>query len=135
MLKKILLISVLFIASMLLSGTADALLYEDMTAYELEQRIEDKEDKGYILVDVRPLEDYEEGHIPESINIPLKELGYRLYALDRTKDIIVYCGYGLQSKIAAQVLANAGFKDVYNLVDGTEAWPYAIVTNYGSVTI
>jgi len=102
---------------------------------ELYQRMQDDGDTGYILIDVREPEEYKEGHIPGAIDMPLRELGYRLYTLDRTKDIIVYCNKGLQSKVACQVLANAGFKDVYNLTEGLKAWDYALETDYGGVSI
>ncbi len=109
--------------------------YEDMPPLELYQRMADNADNGYLILDIRDAADYEKGHIPEAVNIPLKELGYRLYTLDRTKDIIVYCDVGLQSKIACQVLTNAGFKDVYNLTGGLKAWDYALETDYGGVGI
>ena len=52
-----------------------------------------------------------------------------------TKDIIVYCGIGAQSKVACEILANAGFKDVYNLTDGLKAWDHALITDYCGVNI
>lgn len=113
----------------------DAAAYENLPPSVLAQRIEDAADSGYIILDIRSREDYEEGHIPGALNIPLRELGYRLYELDKTKDIIVYCNIGAQSKVACEILANAGFKDVYNLTDGLKAWDYAITTGYGGVTI
>ena len=86
-------------------------------------------------MDVRQKTDYKEGHIEGAVNIPLKELGYRLFLLDRGKDIIVYCNIGLQSKVACQVLTNAGFKDVYNLTDGLKVWNYGLETDYRRVSI
>jgi len=124
-----------FIMSAVIASDAFALLYEDVSALELYERIEDDSDDGYIILDIRAPEEYAEGYIPEAINIPLKQLGYSLYILDKTKDIIVYCNIGLQSKVAAQVLANAGFKDVYNLTEGLEAWSYGLETNDGRVNI
>ena len=122
-------------ACLIFSTEAKALLYEDISACELKQRIDDDSDGGYIILDIREVADYEEGHIPKAINIPLKELGYRLFTLDKTKDIIVYCQIGQRSKIACEILTNAGFKDVYNLTDGLKAWDYALQTSDGRVSI
>ena len=97
--------------------------------------MDEEQDTGYIILDIRYSPEYEEGHIPAAINIPLRELGYRLVILDKTKDVIVYCNYGLQSKVACQILANAGFKDVYNLTGGLEEWSYPVQTSDGRVGI
>lgn len=108
----------------------------DITAYELKERLDDESDEGFIMLDIRAEAAYDAGHIPGAINIPLNELGYRLFTLDRTKDIIVYCNLGLpRSTIACQVLVNSGFKDVYKLTGGMSAWNYAIETSDGSVSI
>ncbi|MBF0252739.1 MAG: rhodanese-like domain-containing protein [Candidatus Omnitrophica bacterium] len=124
-----------FVCSMFLSINVNAaLLYQNITAAELYERITDGP-KGFTIVDVRPSTDYDTAHIPGAVNIPLRELGYRLYELKKTDDIITYCQLGLQSKIAAQVLANAGFKDVYNLTGGFIAWTYPIETDSGRVLI
>ena len=112
-----------------------AVLYEEISALELQQRLTDNTDEGYTILDVRPQTAYDQGHIPGSINIPLSNLGYRYIELDRTKDIIVYCALGIQCKIACQILINLGFKDVYNLTGGLLEWTYALETSNGSVNI
>ena len=109
--------------------------YDNITALELKQRVNDKYDNAFIILDIRDEAAYDQGHIPGTINIPLKELGYILFSLDKTKDIIVCCDVGVRSKVACQILANAGFKDVYNLTGGMKAWNYAIETSDGKVSI
>jgi len=131
----LLIIMMVFSICLGFSNEACAVLYEDISALELSERILDDKDDGYIILDIRLPEEYAEGHIPGAINIPLRELGYSLYLLDKVKDIIVYCNIGLQSKVAAQVLANAGFKDVYNLTDGLKVWSYAFESSDGRVNI
>ena len=43
------------------------------------------------VLDVRPPEEYEAGHLPGAVNIPLRELEKRLGELDRTQEIVAYC--------------------------------------------
>ncbi|MDH3326384.1 MAG: metalloregulator ArsR/SmtB family transcription factor [Gammaproteobacteria bacterium] len=48
--------------------------------------------QGMITVlDVRPIEEYEAGHLPGAVNIPLSELENKLATLDKTKEIVAYC--------------------------------------------
>ena len=109
--------------------------YYDITVDQLKARIDDESDDNFIIVDIRDDASYDESHIPGAINIPLNELGYGMFGLDKTKDIIVYCFVGVTSEVACQILVNAGFKDVYNVTGGIKAWDYAIETSDGRVNI
>lgn len=109
--------------------------FYNITTDELKARIDNKSDKNFIIVDIRDDESYAQGHIPGAINIPLNELGYRVFSLDKTKDIIVYCFTGATSEVACQILVKAGFKDVYNVIGGIKAWNYAVETSDGRVNI
>ena len=134
--KKITSTVVLALAVFLsLPQAAWGLSYSDIAALELKQRVDDNSDEDFIILDIRDEASYDEGHIPGAINVPLNELGYRLFSLDKTKDIIVYCDAGIRSKIACRILTTAGFKDVYDLTGGIQAWDYAIETSDGRVSI
>lgn len=115
--------------------TQDGVTYKDITAAQLKQRMDDESDSGYIILDVRGKNLYDAGHIPSAINIPLNELGYRMYSLDKTKDIIVYCQTGVRCRVACMILINGGFKDIYNMVGGTQVWDYPIETSDGRVRV
>jgi rhodanese-related sulfurtransferase/rubrerythrin len=75
-----------------------------------------------VLLDVRQPEEYEAEHLPGAKLIPLAELGARLPELDPEKPAIVYCAIGGRSRVASQVLAGKGFKEVFNLSGGIKAW-------------
>ncbi len=77
---------------------------------------------GATFLDVRQPKEYERGHIPGAVLIPLKELGGRLQELDRSRPIVVYCASGVRSSAAARILKGAGFEKVYNLKGGMKAW-------------
>ena len=109
--------------------------FYNITADELKVRIDNKSGNNFIIIDIRDGESYAQGHIPGAINIPLNELGYRVFSLDKTKDIIVYCFTGATSEVACQILVKAGFKDVYNVIGGIKAWNYEVETSDGRVNI
>ena len=132
--KSIIIAGLVIIPFSVVAALALGLVYAGSTAVESEQGIVDKF-SGAVIVDVRDEACYDDGHIPGAINIPLKELGYKLYTLDKTKDIIVYCTTGRKSNVARQILLNAGFKDVYTLEGGIEAWDNPIETSDGRVSI
>jgi rhodanese-related sulfurtransferase/rubrerythrin len=77
---------------------------------------------AFMLLDVRQPEEYESEHLPGAKLIPLAELGVRLSELDPEKPTIVYCAIGGRSRVAAQVLAGKGFREVFNLSGGIKAW-------------
>jgi len=77
---------------------------------------------AFTLLDVRQPGEYETEHLPGAKLIPLPELGARLAELDADKPTVVYCAIGGRSRIAAQVLAAKGFKEVMNLSGGIKAW-------------
>lgn len=82
---------------------------------------------GVYLLDVRSPEEFQNGHIPGAVEIPLKELSRRLKELpaDKTQPILVYCNNGDRSARAARLLYNEGRKDVYHLSGGLRAWTAA----------
>ena len=68
---------------------------------------------GSVLLDVRTPAEYDEGHVPESVNIPLDELAYSLDADPQTR-VFVYCRSGSRSASACLILQNEDF-DVINI--------------------
>lgn len=88
----------------------------------------DKDKKGeFLLLDVRQPEEYEDGHIPGAMLIPLGELEARQEELDRNKKIIAYCRSGHRSMAAAIALCGLGFKDVSSLEGGILNWRHEAI--------
>jgi rhodanese-related sulfurtransferase/rubrerythrin len=82
----------------------------------------------FSLLDVRQPVEYEAGHIPGAVLIPLGELEARQAELDRSKKVIVYCRSGHRSMAAAIALCGLGFKGVHQLDGGILNWPYETIT-------
>ena len=80
-------------------------------------------DSSYKFIDVRTDAEFDGGHIPNSIHIPVHEIEVRLTEIESLKDknIIAYCRSGARSSKASKVLLNNGFK-VFNLSGGVLAW-------------
>lgn len=103
---------------------------EIMKGEELEKIELDKDAKEKVLViDVRPEEEYDQGHLTHAINIPLDDLEEELPRLEefKEKSIIVYCNTGKKSAQAAQLLLDNGFKDVKD-AQGVKDFEYTLVT-------
>jgi rhodanese-related sulfurtransferase len=80
-----------------------------------------------VVVDVRPMADFNQGHIIGAINIPSNGFANQLKQLERhkAKPIIVSCRSGAQSAQACAALRKAGFEKVHNLRGGILAWQSA----------
>jgi rhodanese-related sulfurtransferase/DNA-binding transcriptional ArsR family regulator len=78
------------------------------------------------LLDVRPEEEYEAGHLPEAINIPLNQLEDMLGKLPRDREIVAYCRgpYCVLSHEAVQRLRQLGFR-VRRFEEGYPEWKAA----------
>lgn len=81
-----------------------------------------------IILDVRTKEEYDEGHIENSILIPLDELEEKVEESIQNKDIaiLVYCRSGIRSAEAASLLFDMKYTKVYNL-GGIINWPYGLI--------
>lgn len=72
----------------------------------------------FTFVDVRAKREYLHGHIEGAINIPAPDLRSRYKDLDPKIPIVITCNTGHRSSLAASILKQKGFKEVYNLAGG-----------------
>jgi rhodanese-related sulfurtransferase len=97
---------------------------EELTKDELWKRLQRKD--KLVVLDVRPEEEYEAGHIPGAISIPLEELQKRLRDLPKSKQIVAYCRGPLCALApqATRYLKSKGYR-VKRLSEGAPEWEAA----------
>ncbi|TGN17085.1 rhodanese-like domain-containing protein [Leptospira idonii] len=78
-------------------------------------KIKQKLDEGALVVDVRTVSEFEMGHYPGAINIPVDQVGKRLDEFgSKEKPVVVYCASGGRSASAKSYLNSMGYQDVTN---------------------
>jgi hydroxyacylglutathione hydrolase len=73
-------------------------------------------------VDVRGQSEWESGHLPGAVHIPLGELPARMDELPKDGPLVMQCQTGSRSSIASSLLQAHGFRNVTNLHGGITAW-------------
>lgn len=89
--------------------------YKSISMSEAEDMM--KNEKDYIILDVRTAEEYKEGHIPNAINVANETIGEDEIAELPDKDqlIMVYCRSGRRSKLAASKLVKLGYTNIVEI--------------------
>ena len=121
----------LFLAVMMLTACGQdrendqGAVYVNITAEEAKQIMDTEE--GYIILDVRTQEEYNQGHIPGAIVISHEEITEKANEMLPDKDqlILVYCRSGRRSKIAAAALVELGYTNIKEF-GGIIDWPYEV---------
>jgi rhodanese-related sulfurtransferase len=110
---------------------------KSITSDALRVFMEERNESDYVLVDVRQPKEYESGHIPGAVFLPLLELERKLFSLPGDRDLVFYCHSGGRSLSAALLAADAEVtvKDVYNLEGGILAWDGKKMTDFPRVEI
>ena len=100
-------------------------VYMNITAEEAKQIMDTEE--GYVILDVRKQEEYDQGHIPGAIVISHEEIAEKADEVLTDKDqlILVYCRSGRRSKIAAEALVELGYTNIKEF-GGIIDWPYEV---------
>jgi rhodanese-related sulfurtransferase len=79
--------------------------------------------QNVVFLDVREPNEWNLGHIPGAIHIPLGQLEVKVEtAVDRSKRVVVYCAAGARSALAAQTMLQMGYANVTSLRDGIRGW-------------
>ncbi len=106
-----------FVAENILNGTSKPFSWRNIESIDFSYTL---------LIDVRTKDEFELGAIPRAINIPIDEIRARLNEISKEKKIVVYCGVGLRGYVAARILMQLGYSEVYNLNGGYKTYEFAI---------
>lgn len=96
--------------------------FTDISVEQAKQMIDNNE---VFLLDVRTQEEFDAGYIEGAILIPDYELASRLSEVPDDAKILVYCRSGRRSVDASNILLDAGYTDVYNMLGGINEWSYS----------
>lgn len=125
--KKILAVAALGLA--LLAGCSVAQTeqngYQQISQEEAKQKM-DTED--VLVLDVREQSEYDTGHIPDAVLLPVGEIDEESAASvipEKDTTVLVYCRSGNRSKMAAGKLAELGYTEIYEF-GGINTWPYEV---------
>ncbi|WP_327440504.1 metalloregulator ArsR/SmtB family transcription factor [Pseudomonas donghuensis] len=97
---------------------------EHLEAISREELLERLQDHSVTLLDVRPAEEFAQGHLPGAINIPFAELQQRLGELPASQEVVAYCRgpWCVFSRDAVTALKAGGLR-ARHFLQGIEQWP------------
>ncbi len=98
---------------------------EDLTLEEAFVLMEDSRyDDNFIIIDVRTPEEYAGGHVEKAINLDYysETFADELDKLDKDNIYLIYCQTNRRSGLALDIMAELGFREVYNMLGGMEEW-------------
>jgi rhodanese-related sulfurtransferase len=95
---------------------------KDISQTQLQQIM--KSEQQVVILDVRTAQEFEQGHIPNALNISHKELEARLTELSGAKNtqVVIYCRSGRRAEVAKQVLVTNGFNQLDHLEGDFNGW-------------
>jgi NADPH-dependent 2,4-dienoyl-CoA reductase/sulfur reductase-like enzyme/rhodanese-related sulfurtransferase len=79
---------------------------------DIESILDDSKNRHPFLLDVRSREEFDRGHIPGAVNVPVDELRPRLEEVPRDQEIAAYCQVGQRGYLATRILLQSGFSAV-----------------------
>jgi len=112
---------VLPVLMMALSVSACSQTYKNVNAAEAKKMIDKQK---VVVVDVRTDGEWNAGHLKDAkhIDISSPDFDQKINELKKDATVIVYCAVGGRSSRAAGAMSKKGFKNVYNLDGGINAW-------------
>lgn len=77
--------------------------------------------EGAVLLDVREADEWDAGHAPEALWMPIGDVQARVGELSPDRRVVAICRTGARSRVVAEALIGAGY-DAVNLEGGMRAW-------------
>ncbi|MCR1935137.1 rhodanese-like domain-containing protein [Clostridium tepidum] len=117
---------VILLTSILLIPIYSAKAYKNISPEEIKQ-ISSNPYSTALIIDVRTHKEFSNGHIPNSLNIPINEFKNTILSknIDKDTKIIIYCNNGIRAKNASNLLDKLGFTNIY-VLDQLNSWPYPL---------
>lgn len=97
--------------------------YQQITQEEAKEMMDTQE---VIILDVREQNEYDSGHIPGAVLLPVGTIDEDTAAAvipEKDSTVLVYCRSGNRSKTASSTLAELGYTNIYEF-GGINTWPY-----------
>ncbi len=91
---------------------------EDVDAAGVQKAI----DAGAQVVDVRTAGEFQMGHIPGAINVPVDVLDAQVASWDKNATYVIYCATGERSITAMEIMKSLGFENLKHFAAGIVAW-------------
>ena len=104
-------------------GNASDESYHQITQETAKEMMDTQE---VIVLDVREQEEYDSGHIPDAVLLPVGTIDETTAAEvipEKDSTVLVYCRSGNRSKTASSTLAELGYTNIYEF-GGINTWPY-----------
>lgn len=102
-------------------------MVEELTPKEVKEKVDEGEVR---VVDIRPEREFERGHIPGAVNIPMNRLPTEIGNHDWDEEVVVACPIGKSSVQAAKLIGSyEGVEDaerVASMEGGYDAWEYEL---------
>ena len=104
---------------------------EEISPDEVRRLLDADDREGWHLLDVREPDEFAEGHLPGARNVPRGFLEVKAdlvhhkrdpWLEDRSRKLVLYCGGGNRSALAARTLQEMGFDRVLSLAEGFSGW-------------
>ena len=105
------------------AGVAQANVFASYTPAQTMELIKQKKD--LLIIDVRSPDELREGKIENSTLIPFWDIMKGNYTIPQDRPLLLICAVGGRSYAAMQILAQKGYKEIYNLQGGISAWKQA----------
>lgn len=92
--------------------------FKDISIQDFKEEFKDLR----LLIDIRDQDSYNQSNIPNAQNYNSEDIMNLIKEEKRDTKIVIYCYHGNSSRKVASFLAEHGFKNVYSLIGGFDAW-------------
>ena len=95
-------------------------MFKEIAAQKVQEM---QEEDAVNVVDIRDPGSFSGGHIPNAVSLSDGNVKEYIENTDKEKPLVVCCYHGNSSRGAAEYLSQNGFKEVYSMTGGFDAWP------------